>query len=236
MAGLFKALAIFPCPDIAFFMSVCETSDLTLLFERHAQWTRGMLSVLDFYLESFSEYHQQTFHIDPSSFLKPLFHCIPEKSKILDVGCGSGRDLLWLTERGHEGMGFERSFGLAAIAAEKTGRPLIVGDFETFDFSRFSMDALLLVGALVHVPPYRLQGVLHNVLAAVRPGGHVLLTLKEGSGVRVARDGRVFYLWRHESFSRLFSPCGLRLLEFFRQASSLKNGDVWLTYVLKTSE
>ena len=191
--------------------------------------------MLDFYIESFSEYHLQTFHINPSSFLKPLCRHIPKRSKILDVGCGSGRDLLWLTERGYNGLGFERSFGLAAIAVEKTGCPLIVGDFESFDFSRFFMDALLLVGALVHVQPNRLQGVLQNVLGAVRPDGHVLLTLKEGYGTRVARDGRVFYLWRHESISRYFAHCGLQQVEFFQQASSLKNGDVWLTYVLKKS-
>ena len=192
--------------------------------------------MLDFYIENFSEYHLHTFHIDPSSFLEPLCRHIPERSKILDLGCGSGRDLLWLTERGHDGLGFERSFGLAAIAAKKTGCPLIVGDFESFDFSRFFMDALLLVGALVHVQPNRFQGVLQNVLAAVRPDGYVLLTLKEGSGTRVARDGRSFYLWRHESVLGYFTHCGLKSVEFLRQSSSLKNADVWLTYVLKKSE
>lgn len=197
---------------------------------------RGIFPMADFYQENSLPYHQQTFHIDPTSFLEPLCRWLSPGAKILDVGCGSGRDLLWLKRRGYEVMGFERSFGLAALAAEQVSCPVIVGDFESFDFSRCFMDAVLLVGALVHVLPSKFRAVLQRILAAVRSGGHVLLTLKEGAGVRVSGDGRVFHLWSHEEVSAHLAASRLHILEFLRQDSALKSGEVWLTYVLIKSD
>ena len=96
----------------------------------------------DFYSENYKLYHERTFSIDPSLFLEPLIKVLPRGAYILDVGCGSGRDLLWLKERGFKVMGFERSEGLAELARKNSGCEVIEGDFETFDFSLLSFDAV----------------------------------------------------------------------------------------------
>jgi len=72
----------------------------------------------DFYQENYKSYHEKTFLIDPSSFLEPLARRLPPEAFILDVGCGSGRDLVWMKKRGFEVIGFERSPGLAELARE----------------------------------------------------------------------------------------------------------------------
>ena len=187
----------------------------------------------DFYMDESLTYHARTFHIDPSPFLEPLLKWIPSGARILDVGCGSGRDLLWLKNLGYRVTGFEKSPALAAIALEKANAPVIVGDFETYDFSEFFVDAVILVGALVHIPPERFCRILRNILRAVKPAGHVLLTLKEGLGRRTVDDGRVFYLWSSEELRENFNACGLEEKAFLRQSSALENGDVWLTFMLR---
>ena len=72
----------------------------------------------DYYQENYKAYHEKTFSIDPSSFLEPLARRLPPEAFILDVGCGSGRDLMWMAKRGFEVIGFERSPGLAELARE----------------------------------------------------------------------------------------------------------------------
>lgn len=187
----------------------------------------------DFYTAHSDAYHQSTFHVDPTSFLTPLCRYLPNGARVLDIGCGSGRDILWMKKQGFKVTGFDRSFPLSAVAARKTGCPVIVGDFSCFDFCRFRMDALLLIGALVHVPPGEFQLCMKNILQALKPGGFVLISLKEGKGAHAAVDGRVFYHWSVSDLEDAFLGCGLEELEGFRQGSLLRNEDVWLTYVLK---
>ena len=95
----------------------------------------------DYYEENWKTYHEATVAIDPAPFLAPLFARIAPPATILDVGCGSGRDLLWFTKRGFRVTGFERSPSLAELARKHSGCPVIEGDFEVYDFSDQSADA-----------------------------------------------------------------------------------------------
>ena len=45
----------------------------------------------------------------PAPFLTPLADRLPAGSLVLDVGCGSGRDLCWMKSKGFRVMGLERS-------------------------------------------------------------------------------------------------------------------------------
>ena len=60
------------------------------------------------------------------------------------------------------------------------------------------IDAVLLIGALVHLPHDLFSPVLSNILKALKPGGHALITMKQGQGRQEIEDGRVFYLWEKE--------------------------------------
>ena len=142
----------------------------------------------DFYQKKYKAYHEKTFSIDPSSFLEPLVKKLSAEAFILDVGCGSGRDLLWIKKQGFEGIGFERSPGLAQLARENVGCEVIDGDFETYDFSLFLVDAIILVGALVHIPYERFSKVFENITSSISKHGIILITLKEGSEVRTDSD------------------------------------------------
>jgi len=50
----------------------------------------------DYYEIHAGDYHDKTVAADPSIFFIPLCTVLPPQPRILDIGCGSGRDLLWL--------------------------------------------------------------------------------------------------------------------------------------------
>ena len=187
----------------------------------------------DYYQENYEAYHEQTFGIDPASFLSPLVRCLPPGGSVLDVGCGSGRDMRGLKDRGFRPDGFERSESLAALARANSGCPVREENFEVYDFSGMEVDAVLLVGALVHVPHERFQEIFSNILRALKPGGHALLTLKEGDQDAEVLGDRVFYRWREKSLVKVFEQLKLAVVDFARQVSKIREMDVWLGYVLK---
>ncbi len=186
----------------------------------------------DFYQKEYKAYHEKTFSIDPSSFLEPLVIKLPAEAFILDVGCGSGRDLLWMKKQGFEAIGIERSPGLAQLAREEVGCEVIEGDFETYDFSLFLVDAIMLVGALVHVPYERFSKVFENITSAISKHGMVLISLKEGSEVRTDSDGRTFYLWQDQKVRRVFDTLGFAVCDVSKSVSKTGSNDVWMSYVL----
>ncbi len=187
----------------------------------------------DYYQNHFQTYHQKTFTIDPSSFLEPLRKHLEPGCTILDIGCGSGRDMLWLKNNSFTVSGFERSAGLADLARQNTGSDVIKGDFEAFDFTTRPIDAILLAGSLVHVPHEKLPQVFGRVTAGLRPGGKVLITLKQGQGTGTDKLGRVFYYWQSNDLEALFKKFGFTVLEFNRQVSKVNDKDVWLGFVLE---
>ncbi|MCD6294261.1 MAG: methyltransferase domain-containing protein [Deltaproteobacteria bacterium] len=188
----------------------------------------------DYYQENHAQYYDQTFNIDPTSFLIPLARCLHPSGTILDVGCGSGRDMRWLKDRGFQPMEFEGSEGLCALARKHSGRPVIEGNFETNDFSSMHVDALLLVGALVHVPHDCFSKTLFSILQALKPQGHVLVTMKEGNQNSEVMGGRIFYLWRDESLRKVYDQLNFTVVHFSRRMSKIRETDVWLGYVLKS--
>ena len=187
----------------------------------------------DYYRINYQAYHKRTFQLNPASFLKPLVKVLPRGSKVIDVGCGSGRDLQWLKRRGYRTVGLERAVKLADLAQQMVGCEIIRADFESFDFSSLKVDAVLLIGALVHLPHQKMPAVLKNIMKAIRPGGRILMTMKEGQGRITGEDGRVFYLWQPNELSSIFRKLGILEEDHFSQRSIAGAADIWLTYLLK---
>ena len=98
------------------------------------------------------------------------------------------------------------------------------------------VDAVMIVGALVHIPNDRFREVFRNITAALTENGSVLLTLKEGEGSLNDSDGRNFYLWQNEDARELFDGLGFKVCDFSKSVSKTGSGDVWMSYVLEKTE
>ena len=185
-----------------------------------------------FYDYNYKEYHNKTFYIAPESFLTPLTSILPPGATILDIGCGSGRDLLWLKTNGYKPTGFERSANMAALARQNSGCLVVEGDFTDFNFADFQFDAILMIGAMVHLCHYAFAPVLARISKALPEGGLINLTLKEGEGTYHDKDGRFFSLWQEEELQHIFTDYGFRVLNFSRDISALPQKNIWLSFLL----
>lgn len=188
-----------------------------------------------YYQKNYKQYFESTVHIDPTHFLSPLVEVLKSGAKIFDIGCGAGRDLLWLHQRGFQVIGLELSPGLARLARQHSGCSVIEGDFSQYNFSSLLVDALIFIGSLVHQPKENVSSILQSSCQALVNGGYVLLTMKEGHQVSMCRDGRKYFLWNKTDLEEVLSACNLQVITFSRQISKLHPDDTWLGYLLQFS-
>lgn len=119
------------------------------------------------------------------------------------------------------------------MARKHANCPVLEGDFNRFNFSRLHFSALIFVGSLVHVSQEALPAIIVSTCQALRPGGMLLITVKEGKGTSLAADGRIFTLWSKQDIELVFAASTLHVVDFSRQISKIRSDDIWLGYVLR---
>jgi SAM-dependent methyltransferase len=106
---------------------------------------------------------------------------IARRSSVLDNGCGTGTNVLWLAQHGFRVSGVDVSPTAIRIAGERVRRAGVAADLrvasaDDLPFRSRSFDAALDTG-LFHALPLRLRGrYAKEVARVVRPDGRFLLT------------------------------------------------------------
>ncbi|MCD6461146.1 MAG: class I SAM-dependent methyltransferase, partial [Thermoplasmata archaeon] len=110
---------------------------------------------------------------------------LPRGSRVLEVGCGSGRNLLFLAERGHRVVGLDPVDELLTLAEENIGKArvwdrveLVGGDVRSLPFEDGTFDGVLCIAVLHHLPSReeRLLG-LRECLRVLAPRGVGLVSV-----------------------------------------------------------
>lgn len=190
-------------------------------------------STRDYYEQEAQRFFDATVNIDPTPILTPLAEALLPGARILDIGCGSGRDLLWLKERGFHPHGLEPSAALASLAEQHSGCPVTVGELTTTDLLDRPWDGILVSGVLVHLPHKAVPGHLLRLAGALADGGRLYVSVKEGKGEGADADHRSFYYWQDTDFRVVARQAGLEVCSMGRSASARGNTDIWLGYLLK---
>jgi 2-polyprenyl-3-methyl-5-hydroxy-6-metoxy-1,4-benzoquinol methylase len=155
---------------------------------------------------------------------------VPEGGRILDAGCGSGRDSERFLRAGYAVEAFDASARMARCAGERTGLAVRVLEFSGMDWDA-AFDGVFANASLLHVPPGEMGGVLERIAAALRPGGVLFASLKHGEGGYV-KDG-VLPVWRYDeaAMGALVDECpGLGLVRMYTVPDSRpgRGGERWL--------
>ncbi len=125
-----------------------------------------------------------------SALYPPFIDCLPPGARILDAGCGSGRDVKAFSEMGFAVEAFDASAELVVLARQLSGKPVAQMRFQDVDaVERY--DGIWCCASLLHVSQAELPGVMTKLAIALKPGGVGYLSFKHGHGER-EKDGRRF--------------------------------------------
>ena len=147
----------------------------------------------DWYSTHAAPFCARTFAIDMEPARQRFLRHVPAGGRILDVGCGSGRDSLRFHELGYEVDARDRSPAIADEARRCTGLAVRVEDvLEMQDDAAF--DGIWASAMLIHFDEPRIHEAVRRLVRALRPGGALYISLKQDERAS-AGDGRVFRFW-----------------------------------------
>lgn len=147
-------------------------------------------STIDFYNKNAREYFESTVHLDMSHLYEPFLSRLQPGSKVLDVGCGSGRDSLFFKNQGYEVTAIDGSAELVKLASQLLEQPVLLMDFQKLCLQD-QFDGIWACASLLHLEKPALGRVIAYLAEHLKPGGIFYMSFKYGSG-ECWKDGRYF--------------------------------------------
>ena len=126
-----------------------------------------------------------------SRWLDGFMAALPAGARVLELGCGGGRDAEAMLARGFDVHPTDGTAVMAAKAADRLGRPVTVMRFDQLAEVE-AYDAAWCHASLLHVPRDDLGDVLALVFRALRPGGLHFANYKAGGVAGRDVRGRYF--------------------------------------------
>ncbi len=144
----------------------------------------------EYYNQNAASFFRSTADVDMSALHEAFLVRLPAGGRILDAGCGSGRDAKAFALRGYDVTAFDASPELANLASANCGFDVAVRTFS--DVNEIdAYDGIWSCASLLHVADQDMSGAIGRLWRALRPGGCLYLSFKLGSGERT-HGGRRF--------------------------------------------
>lgn len=156
------------------------------------------MNTLDYYNKNSEEYFNSTLNVDMTNTYKEFLKLVPEGGKILDLGCGSGRDSMNFMKLGYEVTAVDGAKELAKKASLLLGKEVIVSTFEELELKE-KFHGIWACASLLHIKREDLKTVLNNLYNNLEDNGVFYMSFKYGEKEYVDDKNRYFNCFTDES-------------------------------------
>lgn len=131
---------------------------------------------------------------------------LPKGAKILDAGCGSGRDSKYFIDQGYKVVAFDGSEKLTQLAKQLTGLPIqhkLLSQMNVHE----EFDGIWASASLLHIPKAELPLILKKLKNALKPKGIWYMSFRYGEG-EVDEGDRYFYDQTEDTLTKILENLG----------------------------
>ena len=165
---------------------------------------------VEYYDKNADSFFAGSINADMAEDRRGFLEYVPAGGKILDAGCGSGRDSKAFLDAGYDVVAFDASEEMRKRASKYIGREVLNLRFEDMSFDN-EFDGIWASASLLHVPMDELPEVMRRINRALKPGGAIYASFKYGEGT-TARGERVFSDFNEKSIVPLFEDAGFEIV------------------------
>lgn len=187
---------------------------------------------LKFYDDNAEQFAANTLDVDMSPLYERFLAALPQAGRILDAGCGAGRDAAAFLKLGYPVEAFDASAKLVEIARKVSGIDIQHSTFLAFESEQL-FAGIWACASLLHVPAAQMSATLRHLGQLLLPQGVIYVSFKYGED-DTERDGRKFTNCSEQRLEGFLKDSGLTLDSFWISTDQRlgREDDQWLNALL----
>ena len=192
------------------------------------------MSTLTYYNNNAYEYFNTTKMITLDNLYSIFLNYITTKGKILDFGCGSGRDSKYFKDKGYDVYLLDGSINLANIVETELGLKVKVQDFNDFD-EKDKYDGVWACASLLHVKKENLSNIILKIKKSIHDDGIIYISMKDVVGEEIDNFGRYYNYVNEKEFEELLKPLHLKVDKYIKtnQRKDDSKNIIWHNFFIK---
>lgn len=188
---------------------------------------------LDYYNQNANTFFEGTVSVNFKEVQDKFLKVLPGK-KILDFGCGSGRDTKYFLDNGYDVIAIDGSIELCKKASEYTGIEVKHMLFQELN-DKDTYDGIWACSSILHLNKEELKPVLLKMIDALKKHGIIYTSFKYGD-FEGERNGRYFSNFTIESFKEYVQDISTIQIEEYWLSGDVRKGrekEQWLNLILR---
>lgn len=186
---------------------------------------------MKYYKEHSKEYIQRTKDVDMTESYEFFLKYAKTKGKLLDVGFGSGRDMLYFKSLGFdvEGVDTEPSF---VDEAKKLDLNVECCSILKYDKQKEKYDYIWASASLLHIKKEQLNQAFICCSNLLKKTGIMFCSFKYGVFEGILEDRYYIYL-NESSINDYLANTGFKIIDYKMMNDKLNRDTKWINFILK---
>lgn len=193
-----------------------------------------MNETINYYNVNAETFYNTTVHADMTKQYKLFLKYLKPESKILDFGCGSGRDSKYFLEQGYQVISLDGSEKLCEKASKLTGQEVLCMQFHEIDFEN-EFDGIWACASLLHLEEKDLPEIFDKLGRALKKDGVIYCSFKYGTDAG-ERKGRHFTDMTEAKMNELILGLDDFVIERMYITQDVRSGrgdEMWLNVIVR---
>lgn len=194
-----------------------------------------MNQTIEYYNKNAQEYYNKTVKTDMSRLCDRFLKYVKAGGIIIDIGCGSGRDMKYFIGQGYQAVGIDASYEMCKMA-----RSLEL-DIENVSIEEWiperKYDGIWANASLLHVPFPKIDSFFQKAKSCMNAGGIVFISMKVGLKEEYDEEGRYFFTFSETILDSLLEKHRVFCLrdKWYSDDKLGRNEFQWLNFILEKS-